>query len=74
MDKVIFIDIDGTLLDYENKLPASADSKYGETALGYCLHRNVLPNWSVPLQLRVRISSSLLPGRSLLKVRRMKWH
>ena len=25
MDKVIFIDIDGTLLDYENKLPASAD-------------------------------------------------
>lgn len=25
MGKVIFIDIDGTLLDYENKLPASAD-------------------------------------------------
>ena len=25
MGKVIFIDVDGTLLDYENKLPASAD-------------------------------------------------
>ena len=24
MGKVIFIDVDGTLLDYENKLPASA--------------------------------------------------
>ncbi|MFQ9922687.1 MAG: Cof-type HAD-IIB family hydrolase [Beduini sp.] len=25
MSKIIFIDVDGTLLDYENKLPASAD-------------------------------------------------
>lgn len=25
MGKIIFIDVDGTLLDYENKLPASAD-------------------------------------------------
>lgn len=25
MGKVIFIDVDGTLLDYGNKLPASAD-------------------------------------------------
>ena len=25
MGKVIFIDVDGTLLDYENKLPASVD-------------------------------------------------
>ena len=23
--KIIFIDVDGTLVDYENKLPASAD-------------------------------------------------
>lgn len=26
MGKIIFIDVDGTLLDYENKLPASADN------------------------------------------------
>lgn len=30
MGKVIFIDIDGTLLDYENKLPASADKAIKE--------------------------------------------
>ena len=30
MGKVIFIDVDGTLLDYENKLPASADKAIKE--------------------------------------------
>ena len=30
MGKVIFIDVDGTLLDYENKLPASADRSIKE--------------------------------------------
>ena len=30
MGKIIFIDVDGTLLDYENKLPASADKAIKE--------------------------------------------
>ena len=41
--KVIFLDVDGTLVDYHNQLPASAiiavkKSKTKRT-LGLCLHR-----------------------------------
>ena len=30
MGKIIFIDVDGALLDYENKLPTSADKAIKE--------------------------------------------